>query len=125
MTGASDSIAGVSVTICPSGSGELAASNISVYGDVITVWLSGGVPGRIYEIAFAITGVSTNPYNWVVGLLVDSDLEGYPIPDPPSTNFGSAVTWGGYVPSLDLTDKRNFSLWTFLGRFAGAFVPKT
>lgn len=86
------SLVSVSVAIAPSGSGELSARTLSVSGTVITVWLAGGVAGRRYRIKIAAI-TQSDEFEWLIGLRIDPWNATFPTPEPPSTNFGTPITW--------------------------------
>jgi hypothetical protein len=88
-----DTIFSVSVAVSPSGAGELTLQNIAVNGGVITVWTSGGVPGRDYLFRVDGTTVAGLTFGFPVNLRIDPMLAANPLPAPPSLGFGSAITW--------------------------------
>jgi hypothetical protein len=92
-----ETLSGVSVTVTPSGTGELTPSALSVTGALITVWLSGGVAGRQYVVSITATTLGGRTYQWPVRVTVDTTLATWPLAAPPSTGPGTPVAWGGAV----------------------------
>ena len=90
-----DSLASVSVSVQPWGTGELAASDFTVSGSgtLATVWLSGGVAGRSYLVKWDITGVSGRVWEVLTYLPIDATLAANPIPAPPNAGFGAPLYW--------------------------------
>jgi hypothetical protein len=86
-------IVNVVLSVSPSGSGELVASDLAYETDLITVWLAGGVPGRHYRIKVIATTDGNHAFEWIIGLLIGSTLGTLPLAAPPSTGFGAALTW--------------------------------
>jgi|ERR1700733_11435398 len=94
LEGLNDSIASVSASIKPSGSGELSIVSLTFVQPYITVYLAGGVAGRDYLIRItALTASGTRTFEWLFKLLIDPTLATWPLVAPPSTGFGSATTW--------------------------------
>jgi hypothetical protein len=121
-----DLITDVTVTIAPSGAGELVASNLSTFAfpDYSVPWtwpvgipweaswantttaynvglrLSGGVSGRVYTIQVVVTTLAGNSFTYLVGLKVSRFLVGvlgdWPVPPPPSPGFGPALLLGTF-----------------------------
>lgn len=88
-----DLIAALSVSIFPSGSGEMTASAVSAVLNVATIRLSGGVAGRLYSIRVDATTQLGRLYSWVVYLPV-MDPRSNIAPSPaPVANFGDAIVW--------------------------------
>jgi hypothetical protein len=88
-----DAIGTFSVSIAPSGAGELVADNLSISGSVITLWLAGGVAGRDYVVKIDGTCQSGRVFSWCIGLAMDPLLARYPLAVPPSAGFGAPVSW--------------------------------
>jgi hypothetical protein len=88
-----DTIAYATISVSPSGTGELAVGALNVLGNVITAWLSGGVAGRNYLVRIEITTNAARTFQWMIGLLMDPELAGYPLAVPPSLGFGPLTTW--------------------------------
>ncbi len=88
-----DTIASASLSVSPSGTGELQAANLTVNGSVIGWWGSGGVAGRNYLVRIDAVTAGGRTFEWFVGLLVDPRSgRGRPCP-PPSAGYGTAITW--------------------------------
>jgi hypothetical protein len=88
-----DMITGVSVSIAPFGTGELTTSRIAVNGSFITLWLSGGLPARIYQINVKVVTNAQRQYEWLIVAPISADLAVYPIRPPPYASFGPSITW--------------------------------
>lgn len=89
---ASDELVSVSVSVAPSGTGEMVPASVSFTLGVVTVWLSGGVGGRNYVVKIDGTCVSGRVFEWVIGIQVDPLFATNPVAEPASTGFGTAVT---------------------------------
>ena len=87
-----DAPTAVSVSVQPSGPGELVASRLSVSGTLMVVWLSGGVPGRDYTVNIEATTAAARTYQWDVGLLCDPTFAVFPLAPPPSTGPGAVLS---------------------------------
>lgn len=97
-----DSINQVSASIKPSGVGELQPVFLSIADDnVIDIWLSGGVPGRVYTIKIDVTGSSNRIYSWLVTLPIDKKYSIPPFPLPPSPGFGPPIIFVNSVIELE------------------------
>ena len=91
-----DIVASASLAIEPSGMGERTALGLSVDGYVLTVWFTGGVPGRVYRNQITITGVSGRVWQWVISQRVSARAvlpPLYPLPPAPTPGFGPPITW--------------------------------
>ena len=93
----SDIVSNLSVQIAPSGAGEMVASNLSVNGTLATITVTGGQPTRIYTILFAATMTDGRVYYFVVNQMVAAVFVTDQAPAPPSTGYGSTMTWT-YAP---------------------------
>jgi hypothetical protein len=91
--GVPDTIIAVSLSIAPSGTGELQASSLSVTSTVVTMWLAGGVAGREYTVQLVITTAEGRSLTTLITLPMDPTLATYPAIDPPSDGFGTALNW--------------------------------
>ena len=99
VTPETDTIIQVVASVQPSGSGELTITQLYVIGNVVVIWLSGGVATRTYQIQLDITTVNARSYSLVAYLPVSSELAVPPVPLPPVAGFGTTTTWtsGGVV----------------------------
>jgi hypothetical protein len=96
-----DYIASASVSVTPSGTGEMSPVSVVVTGAIISVKLSGGVAGRTYLVRIDASTQLLREYSWVVTLPVSAEFASYPLPIAPVAGFGSAVAWfysGPYRP---------------------------
>jgi hypothetical protein len=108
-----DSVTSASVSIMPSGPGELTVSELSVAGGVATFWLSGGVAGRAYAVRIEVSTGGGRTFEWLPGIAVDPALATYPVPPPPDPGFGPALAWGPFA-SLDFSAVVNSGLFPLL-----------
>jgi len=88
-----DAIISASVTVAPSGTGEMVATQIVVTGSFITVWLSGGIAARVYQVNVQVVTAAGRTYEWPVIIPISADLATYPVIPPVSEGFGAAATW--------------------------------
>lgn len=89
-----DTIVGLSIVVAPSGSGEVTMSRLGLTSpDLITVWLTGGVPGRTYLYEIVITTAAGRTIPILIGQVCMPVLEQCPIPPPPVPGFGTVLTW--------------------------------
>lgn len=92
-----ETITAASANIMPSGSGEMTIAGHSppVYAqnNGVVVWLTGGVPGRIYIVRMTANTDQGRTYEGLITIRVNSVLAATPIADPPSMDFGTPVTW--------------------------------
>jgi hypothetical protein len=93
LSDVSDSIASATLSVAPSGEGELQPVDMAVQGAVVTAQLSGGVAGRCYEVQVVVTAVSGRVFQFLVNLPVSAATATYPPPTPPDTGFGVPITW--------------------------------
>jgi hypothetical protein len=101
-----DTIVSATVRIKPSGRNELQASEFIVVGNKLTLFLTGGYPGRQYIVRFEAPTTGGRKFDWPVILNVDSLLADRKVqPDPASNDFGSPVT----ATVSSLLDMRNSS----------------
>jgi hypothetical protein len=99
MLDMSDTIVAANVSARPSGDGELTVANVSVSNEVVTFWLSSGVPGRTYVVSVVVTCATGSIFQELVTLPMDATLAARPLPVPPSTDFGTPIIWP--VPEID------------------------
>lgn len=93
LTDVADSIFTVSAAASPSGTGELALTDLSVNGNTITLEMHGGVAGRNYLVALTVTTAAGRIFELLVGLGVNRLLASYPLPPAPVAGFGVPITW--------------------------------
>lgn len=118
LTDACDTIVAASLSIQPSGTGELQACGLSVDGAVITVWLSGGVAGRLYTVKVVATGAGCHRWEWDVGLSMDPKLAVWPPSIAPSPGFGPEIKWpecpDADLAQLDFSKSKNSAFLAIL-----------
>lgn len=103
----SDPLMSVSLTIIPSGDGEVACPSVSVIEDSITARMNGGVAGRDYTVNLVMTTLSGNAFQVEIDFPIGKPAGAvFPPPDPPSAGFGPPVTWA-FAPSFDFSEPRN------------------
>ena len=86
-----DAISVASACVSPYGSGELSLNSISFYGDVVTVWVSGGVAGRIYTVNVNVTTTAGREFSWFVRLPISAETAIFPLPTPPSPGYSTPI----------------------------------
>ncbi len=97
-----DDLAAVAWSASPSGPGELTAVSVGVEGGVITGWMSGGMPGRVYVVRIEATTIAGRKFEWLAGIQVSAILGPIPLPAPASPGFGPPATWA-YGPGFDFS----------------------
>ena len=90
---AGDTITSASLAVQPSGTGEIQPADLSVTNSIVSVWLTGGVPGRTYTAKIVAQTEAGRTFVWLIGIVCDPLLVSFPISPPPSPGFGPAVTW--------------------------------
>lgn len=93
IAGVVDPIVALSFAVKPSGAGEITASRLLAIGTLVTVWLTGGVPGRVYTYNLTITTNSGRILPVLIGQVADPVTAACPIPPPPVPGFGVPITW--------------------------------
>ena len=95
VNGVQDNILSMSIAVMPSGSGEVQLSRLTLSdtGNLITVWLQGGVAGRVYIYQLILNTQALRTYQIFIGQLCNPLLAANPVPPPPSPFFGNPVTW--------------------------------
>ena len=88
---------GGTLSVMPSGVGELQVSALSVSRNVATFIASGGVPGRVYTLNFLTFDEFGDVYQVLAFLPLSGALAVDPPPVPPSAGFGPSLTWGTVV----------------------------
>lgn len=105
----SDPILSLSLNAKPSGTLELALSNLSLdqTGYIVSFTLSEGVPGRIYILNLLATTTAGLVYQYPIGIVCNPLLGFYPFP-PEDPWFGPPITWGGGTAPVGIY---NQTLW--------------
>lgn len=94
-----DYITALSMVALPSGAGEVTLSRLTLSPNVnglmslITVWVTGGIPGRTYLYQLNITTFAARINPVLIGHQANPVLAQCPLPPPPSPGFGTPVTW--------------------------------
>jgi hypothetical protein len=88
-----DPIQSLSLSIAPSGDGEMTASNLAVTGNLITVWMAGGVAGRLYLVSLEITLQSGRVFGRLIEVPIDPELATFPPVPPPTPGFGAPIAF--------------------------------
>ncbi len=91
--GVVDPIVAMSISTEPSGAGEASVASLSLYGNVVTAWINGGVAGRVYTHQLVLTTQAGRVIPVLIGQVCDPFLESIPIPPAPVPGFGSPVPW--------------------------------
>lgn len=87
-----DSIVGLSISVAPAG--EVVPSRLQLTPPgLVTVWLTGGVPGRIYTYELILTTQQIRALPIIIGQKCSQLLPQMPLAPPAYPNFGSTVTW--------------------------------
>jgi hypothetical protein len=120
-----------SLSVQPSGSGELQATNLRVVGGLLTWHGAGGIAGRNYIVKINIRTALPETLSFLIGLPIDDLLAIQPLPDPPNSGFGPIIEWmlsPPRVPSQNYTAAENSSVFYFDGMLSGypftAFPPQ-
>jgi hypothetical protein len=91
---AGDSVASATLSLAPSGSGEMQAINLMIYGYTLVVQLTGGVPGRVYRALLTINGLSGRIWQEIINIRVSSQTAlAWPAPTAPVPGFGTPISW--------------------------------
>lgn len=88
-----DPLVSASLSIAPSGSGEMTASALSISGLTLSFKLAGGVPSRVYTLNFIATSTAGQVFQFPYSLTIDTTLGEPPFPPAPSPAFGTPITW--------------------------------
>lgn len=91
MADVNDVVVSASLSISPWGSGELAASNLSLRDTVMTVWLTSGIAGRIYTLRCEAVTRDGRTFAQLVRLQIDPTLALCPPPPPPNLGFSTPL----------------------------------
>jgi len=86
-----DVVTSASVSVAPSG--ELVIASVSVANNIVTLLMSGGVPGRIYTIRLDVATARDNTFSWLATLPMSAVGAIPPIPLPATPAFSTPVTW--------------------------------
>jgi hypothetical protein len=100
---AGDDISNLSISIAPSGSGELQPVSVALNGTRVVAWLSGGVPGRSYTVKLDASTTGGRTFEWLVGIEVSS-ATGQTAAASPSTDYGPSLFW---PPGADFSQALN------------------
>jgi len=95
---AGDTLAGFAVSVRPSGPGEMTPLAPSTIGNLLVVWLSGGVSGRFHIVQFVATFGSGRVQAFEVGIAISPLLAQFPLPPPASTGPCVPVSWEAGTP---------------------------
>ena len=93
-----ETITAASLTVSPSGAGELIPAFLSVSGCLVSWWGWGGVPGRHYTVRIMLQTSAVRTIVFTVGLLIDPLLAPYPIPPAPVPGPGTPLIWSEGTP---------------------------
>ena len=88
-----DTISAVTAELSPSGSGEASLIDLGVMGAVVSLQISGGVAGRVYLADVAVTCSIGRAFVYTPQLPMSEALFAFPPSPPPSTGFGTSITW--------------------------------
>jgi hypothetical protein len=89
---AADTIGRATASVAPSGTGEIAVSAVYVSGKIVTVTMSGGVPGRLYFVNIVVYTATGRSFSFYVELPLSLDQATSALPPPPSPGFGPVVS---------------------------------
>jgi hypothetical protein len=97
FTGVVDTLTGLSLSVKPSGAGELVVSDLTVdsTGFLISWFTSGGQAGRVYELRLVASAASNKTYVWTFGQVCEEPFQTSPLPPSPNPGFGDPITWTG------------------------------
>ena len=96
----------VSAQLSPSGTGEMAINSISVDASMVNLVFAGGVAGRSHLVKIDVTPQGLPVVEYVAFIYIDRAMASWPIPNPPASGFGAAVTWN-FVVSTDYSKPQN------------------
>lgn len=101
LTDVDDILNSASVSIAPSGCGDMVCSRVVAAGGLITAWLGGGIAGRDYTVKLLIRTLCGRYSEWPIGLTVLRPLITQPLPDYPlCEDFGVPVIWYAATPLM-------------------------
>jgi hypothetical protein len=110
MTGdlvAGETITDVAVSVSPSGAGELSVQGVASQGNIIVVWLSGGVGGRGYLVRLDVTTSAGRVFDVLAVVPMSRILMSFPVPEPSSMGFSTPVTLRQQLASATLRGRAN------------------
>jgi hypothetical protein len=105
-----DTLATVSVSVAPSGAGELRIVSLSATSTLIGLRLAGGVPGRNYTVVVDAVTEGGEELEYAIGLMINPLLGVWPLSPPPSFGFGPVATCSAETESLDFSKPSNSGL---------------
>jgi hypothetical protein len=88
-----DSLHSVSVSVSPSGAGELTVREVDVTNGLIAVWLESGLAGRFHIIRIVAETENDRTFEWLIDLRIDPKTARYPVSTPPVNDFSPPVIW--------------------------------
>ncbi len=92
---AGDTIVGLSLAVAPSGTGEAVASRLALVPPyLVTVWITGGVPGRVYLYNLIIMTQMARKLVVMIGQQCADVPSVYPAAPPINPGFSVPITWG-------------------------------
>jgi hypothetical protein len=89
----SGTVNSISVSVQPSGTGELQIQSVSYSNGVIAVFVSSGIPGRVYKVRIDVILSSGSVFSWLLTLPMGIDKVINSLPIPVDPGFGTAVYW--------------------------------
>jgi hypothetical protein len=96
MTGdlvSGETITDIAVSVKPSGTDELNVQSVALQGNVIVVWLTGGVGGRGYLVRIDVTTSAERVFDVLAVLPMSRILMPFPVPEPTSQDFSEPITY--------------------------------
>ena len=99
LLGPGDYVTGLSICVSPAGTGEIMLSRLGLFPDcygnpvLATVWITGGVPGRVYVYKLNVTTYLTRVFTILIGQATNVVLAQYPLPPPIYPGFGGVISW--------------------------------
>lgn len=92
--GVVDPMTSVSIACKPYGAGEIVLSHLSILANnIISVWLSGGVSGRVYLYELIVHTQGGFTYPVFIGQKCSPVIAVNPLPPAPTPGFGPAVNY--------------------------------
>lgn len=86
-----DLIVGATACVAPSGTGEMTISEITVVGNLVTVYLNGGQPARTYTIQVNVSMANSRVFEFLARCRVTPDFVTDQPQVAPSNGYGSLV----------------------------------